>query len=339
MKKVRVGINGFGRIGRQVLKTIWERHRDTVDVVAVNDLFDINTNAHLLSHDTNYRGFAPEVSVDGDIMRVGGDFVIKNYAERDPRAIPWGAMDVDIVIESTGIFTSGPKAAMHLEAGAKKVVISAPAKEEDITVVLGVNHQDYDPAKHRIISNASCTTNCLAPVVKVMHENFGIQKGVMTTVHSYTNDQRILDQPHRDMRRARAAACNMIPTSTGAAKAVALVIPEMKGRFEGYSVRVPTPTVSLVDFVAILERETTTEELRATLKNAAQGSLNGILGYSELPLVSSDFIGDPHSGIVEADFTLVQTGNLAKVYVWYDNEWGYSCRVADLVEYMRERGL
>jgi glyceraldehyde 3-phosphate dehydrogenase len=310
-----------------------------VDVVAVNDLFDINTNAHLLSHDTNYRGFAPEVSVDGDIMRVGGDFVIKNYAERDPRAIPWGAMDVDIVIESTGIFTSGPKAAMHLEAGAKKVVISAPAKEEDITVVLGVNHQDYDPAKHRIISNASCTTNCLAPVVKVMHENFGIQKGVMTTVHSYTNDQRILDQPHRDMRRARAAACNMIPTSTGAAKAVALVIPEMKGRFEGYSVRVPTPTVSLVDFVAILERETTTEELRATLKNAAQGSLNGILGYSELPLVSSDFIGDPHSGIVEADFTLVQTGNLAKVYVWYDNEWGYSCRVADLVEYMRERGL
>ncbi|MGX7949183.1 type I glyceraldehyde-3-phosphate dehydrogenase [Oleidesulfovibrio alaskensis] len=339
MKKVRVGINGFGRIGRQVLKTIWERHRDTVDVVAVNDLFDINTNAHLLSHDTNYRGFAPEVSVDGDIMRVGGDFVIKNYAERDPRAIPWGAMDVDIVIESTGIFTSGPKAAMHLEAGAKKVVISAPAKEEDITVVLGVNHQDYDPAKHRIISNASCTTNCLAPVVKVMHESFGIQKGVMTTVHSYTNDQRILDQPHRDMRRARAAACNMIPTSTGAAKAVALVIPEMKGRFEGYSVRVPTPTVSLVDFVAILERETTTEELRATLKNAAQGSLNGILGYSELPLVSSDFIGDPHSGIVEADFTLVQTGNLAKVYVWYDNEWGYSCRVADLVEYMRERGL
>ncbi len=339
MKKVKVGINGFGRIGRQVLKTIWERHRATVDVVAINDLFDINTNAHLLRHDTNYRGFTPEVSVDGDTMRVGGDFVIKNFAERDPRLIPWGSLDVDIVVEATGIFTAGPKAAQHLEAGAKKVVISAPAKEEDITVVLGVNHQDYDPQKHSIISNASCTTNCLAPVVKVMHEAFGIQKGVMTTVHAYTNDQRILDQPHRDMRRARAAACNMIPTSTGAAKAVALVIPEMKGRFEGYSVRVPTPTVSLVDFVAILERETTTEELRATLKRAAQGDLEGILGYSEQPLVSSDFIGDPHSGIVEADFTLVQSGNLAKVYVWYDNEWGYSCRVADLVEYMRKQGL
>ncbi|MBG0776585.1 MAG: type I glyceraldehyde-3-phosphate dehydrogenase [Desulfovibrionaceae bacterium] len=339
MSKVRVAINGFGRIGRQVLKRIWEAYRDSIEVVAVNDLFDIQTNAHLMRHDTNYRRFAADVAVDGDVMRIADDFEVKNFAERDPRLLPWGKLGVDVVVESTGIFRTGPKAAQHMEAGAKKVIISAPAKEEDITLVLGVNHQDYDPAKHHIISNASCTTNCLAPVVKVVHEAYGIAKGVMTTVHSYTNDQRILDLPHKDLRRARAAACNMIPTSTGAAKAVALVIPEMKGRFEGYSVRVPTPTVSLVDFVALLEKPTTTEALRATLKAAAEGPLKGILGYSEDPLVSSDFIGDPRSGIVEADFTCVQSGDMAKIYAWYDNEWGYSCRVADLIHYMAERGL
>ena len=339
MSKVRVGINGFGRIGRQVLKTIWERHRDAVEVVAVNDLFDIETNAHLVRRDTNYRNFPPEVRVEGDVMHVGDDFSVKNFAERDPRLIPWGDEGVDVVVESTGIFRTGPAAAQHIEAGAKKVVISAPAKEEDITIVMGVNHKDYDPDKHSVISNASCTTNCLAPVVKTIHAEYGIAKGVMTTVHSYTNDQRILDLPHKDLRRARAAACNMIPTSTGAAKAVALVIPEMAGRFEGYSVRVPTPTVSLVDFVAVLEKDTDTAGLKASLKAASEGELAGIMAYSEQPLVSSDFIGDPHSGIVEADFTCVQSGNLAKVYAWYDNEWGYSCRVADLIDYMSKQGL
>jgi glyceraldehyde 3-phosphate dehydrogenase len=337
MSKIRVGINGFGRIGRQVLKTIWEYHRDTMEVVAVNDLFDIETNAHLLAHDTNYGSLPVDIAVEGDTIRVGDDFKVTSFAERDPRMIPWGRLKVDVVVESTGIFRTGPTAAQHIEAGARKVVISAPAKEEDITLVMGVNHTDYDPAKHHVISNASCTTNCLAPVVKVMHEAFGISKGVMTTVHAYTNDQRILDMPHKDLRRARAAACNMIPTSTGAAKAVALVIPEMQGRFEGYSVRVPTPTVSLVDFVAVLEKDTTTEELRARLKAASQNELAGILGYSEQALVSTDFVGNPHSGIVEADFTVVQSGNLAKVYAWYDNEWGYSCRVADLAKLMKDK--
>lgn len=339
MSKIRVGINGFGRIGRQVLKSIWKYHRDTIEVVAINDLFDIATNAHLLAHDTSYGAFEPKVTVEGDTIHVGSDFTVKNFAERDPKLIPWGAMKVDVVVECTGIFRTGPKAAMHIEAGAKKVIISAPAKEEDITIVMGVNEGDYDPARHHIISNASCTTNCLAPVVKVVHERYGIKKGVMTTIHAYTNDQRILDLPHSDLRRARAAACNMIPTSTGAAKAVALVIPEMKGRFSGYSVRVPTPTVSLVDFVCELEQETTTEDLRALLKAAAEGPLKGILGYSEQPLVSSDFIGDPRSSIVEADFTMVQSGNMAKIYSWYDNEWGYSCRVGDLVALMAQKGL
>ncbi len=339
MSKIRVGINGFGRIGRQVLKAIWEQYRETIEVVAVNDLFDIATNAHLLAHDTSYGAFAAPVRVDGDTILVADDFAVKNFAERDPRLIPWGTLGVDVVVESTGIFRTGPKAAMHLEAGAKKVIITAPAKEEDITIVMGVNEAAYDPQKHHIISNASCTTNCLAPIVKVLHERYGITKGVMTTIHSYTNDQRILDLPHSDLRRARAAACNMIPTSTGAAKAVALVIPEMKGKFSGYSVRVPTPTVSLVDFVCDLEQNTTTEDLRVVLKAAAEGPLKGIMGYSEQPLVSSDFVGDPRSSIVEADFTLVQSDNMAKVYAWYDNEWGYSCRVGDLVAYMAKRGL
>jgi len=339
MSKIKVGINGFGRIGRQVLKTIWERHRDVMEVVAINDLFDINTNAHLLAHDTCYGRFQPRVWVEGETMHVGEDFTVQSLAERDPRMLPWGDMGVDVVVESTGIFRTGPRAMQHVEAGAKRVVISAPAKEEDITLVMGVNHEQYDPDKHVIISNASCTTNCLAPIVKVMHREFGISKGVMTTVHAYTNDQRILDLPHKDLRRARAAACNMIPTSTGAAKAVALVIPEMQGRFEGYSVRVPTPTVSLVDFVAVLEKDTSTDELKAKLREAAEGELKDILGFSTDPFVSTDFVGNPHSSIVDADFTVVQSGNLAKVYSWYDNEWGYSCRVADLIAYMAERGV
>ena len=339
MSKIKVGINGFGRIGRQVLKTIWEHHRDTMEVVAVNDLFDIKTNAHLVAHDTCYGRFQPEVSVDGDMMLIGDDFKVKSLAERDPRMLPWGKLGVDVVVEATGIFRTGPRAMEHVEAGAKRVVISAPAKEEDITLVMGVNHDLYDPDKHVIISNASCTTNCLAPVVKVMHEQFGISKGVMTTVHAYTNDQRILDLPHKDLRRARAAACNMIPTSTGAAKAVALVIPEMEGKFEGFSVRVPTPTVSLVDFVAVLEKDTTTEGLKDALRKASENELKNILGFSNDPFVSSDYVGNPHSSIVDADFTVVQSGNLAKVYAWYDNEWGYSCRVADLIAHMAEKGI
>ncbi|WP_428566997.1 MAG: type I glyceraldehyde-3-phosphate dehydrogenase [Solidesulfovibrio sp. DCME] len=339
MSKIRVGINGFGRIGRQVLRSIWERHRDVMEVVAINDLFDIATNAHLLAHDTCYGRFAARVAVEGDTMRIGDDFTIASLAERDPRLLPWGELGVDVVVESTGIFRTGPKAMQHVEAGAKRVVISAPAKDEDITIVMGVNHERYDPAKHVIVSNASCTTNCLAPIVHVLHKAYGVAKGVMTTVHAYTNDQRILDLPHKDLRRARAAACNMIPTSTGAAKAVALVIPELAGRFAGYSVRVPTPTVSLVDFVAVLERDATAEGLKDALVAAAEGELKGILAVSPEPLVSSDYVGDAHSSIVDAEFTTVQCGNLAKVYAWYDNEWGYSCRVGDLIAYMGQRGI
>lgn len=339
MEKIRIGINGFGRIGRQVLKTIWQRHADTLEVVAINDLFDTTTNAHLLRHDTSYGRFGETVEADAETIRVGGKWTVKSFAQRDPKLIPWRACGVDIVIESTGIFRTGPTAAQHLEAGAKKVIITAPSKDEDLTVVIGVNEHQYDPARHHIVSNASCTTNCLAPAVKVMHEAFGVAKGVLTTVHAYTNDQRILDLPHKDLRRARAAACNMIPTSTGAAKAVAKVLPEMAGRFDGYSVRVPVPAVSLVDFVAVLERDATAEELKAAFKAASEGPLAGILGYSEEALVSSDFIADPHSGVVEADFTTVQAGNLAKVLIWYDNEWGYSCRVADLAHLMGRKGF
>ena len=338
MPKLRIAINGFGRIGRQVLKAMLERHPDRMEVVAINDLFDVATNAHLLSYDTNYGKLPVEAAVEGDIMVVG-DWRIKNFAERDPRGLPWNDLAVDVVIESTGIFRTGPKCRVHLDAGAKKVIITAPAKEEDLTVVLGVNQDRYDPEKHHILSNASCTTNCLAPVAKVVHEAFGIVKGVMTTIHSYTNDQRILDQPHKDLRRARAAACNMIPTSTGAAQAVALVIPELKGRFSGLSVRVPTPTVSLVDFVGQLEKPTTTEELRAKLKSAAEGPLAGILGFSEKPLVSSDFKADPRSSIVDAEYTFIQGGDMAKILAWYDNEWGYSCRVADLADFLAQKGL
>ena len=338
MRKVKVGINGFGRIGRQVLKALYEQHKDVAEVVAVNDLFDTHTNAHLLGYDTNYGRFAVDIRTEGDNMAVG-DWQVRCSNARDPRNILWGEAGVDVVVESTGIFRTGPQAAMHIESGAKKVIISAPAKDEDITIVLGVNEAQYDPVKHNIISNASCTTNCLAPIAKVVHEAFGIKSGVMCTIHSYTNDQRILDLPHKDLRRARAAACNIIPTSTGAAKAVSLVIPELKGRFSGYSLRVPTPAVSVVDFAAILEKPTDTQAMRDTLKAAAQGPLKGIMGYSEEPLVSSDYKGDPRSGIVESEFTSVQDGVLAKIVAWYDNEWGYSCRVGDLVRYMAGKGL
>lgn len=338
MMAVKVGINGFGRIGRQVLKAILEEYPETMEVVAINDLFDVKTNAHLFKYDSNYGHFPGTVEVEGEFLVVNGHKV-RSFAQRDPSQLPWGDLGVEIVVESTGVFNTGPQAAMHLQAGTKKVIITAPAKEEDITIVLGVNEGMYDPAKHHIISNASCTTNCLAPAVKVVNDEFGIVKGLMTTVHAYTNDQRILDMPHKDLRRARAAALNIIPTTTGAAKAVALVIPELAGKFDGYALRVPTPTVSVVDFVAVIERETTTEELRRAFKAAAEGPLKGILGYSEEPLVSVDYKGDPRSGIIDAQFTRALGGNMIKVVAWYDNEWGYSVRVADLANYLVEKGL
>jgi len=335
---VRIGINGFGRIGRQVLKAVLERHPDKLQVVAVNDLFDVETNAHLFKYDSNYGRFPGEVKVQNGGLMVNGQ-PIQNFAVRDPAAIPWKDVGVDIVVESTGLFVTGPKAAAHLEAGARKVIISAPAKEEDITVVMGVNHQAYDPAKHHILSNASCTTNCLAPPALVIHRAFGIQKGLMTTVHSYTADQRILDLAHKDLRRARTAGMNIIPTTTGAAKAVALVIPDLAGRFDGYSLRVPTPTVSVVDFVAQLERKASTDEIRTELIRASENALKGIMACEAEPLVSVDFKGNPHSSIVDLAFTSVLQENMAKVVAWYDNEWGYSCRVADLAAYMAARGL
>jgi glyceraldehyde 3-phosphate dehydrogenase len=335
---VRMGINGFGRIGRQVFKAVLERHSDQLQVVAVNDLFDVETNAHLFKHDSSYGRFPGEVRVDSGQLVVNGQR-IQNFALRDPASIPWDESGVDIVVESTGLFRTGPKAAAHLEAGARKVLISAPAKEEDITVVMGVNHGAYDPEKHHIISNASCTTNCLAPPALVIHRAFGIEKGLMTTVHSYTADQRILDLAHKDLRRARSAGMNIIPTSTGAAKAVALVIPELAGRFDGYALRVPTPTVSVVDFVAQLNRKASTEELRAELTRASGHELKGIMACESEPLVSVDFKGNSHSSIVDLEFTSVLQGNMAKVVAWYDNEWGYSCRVSDLAAYIAERGF
>ena len=333
---IRLGINGFGRIGRQVLKAVLERYPRSLQVVAVNDLFDVETNAHLLKYDTNYGRFSGEVRVKNDAFLINGKSV-KNLAFRDPAQIPWEEEGVDLVIESTGLFLTGPKASAHLEAGARKVIITAPATEEDLTVVMGVNHKAYDPDKHHIVSNASCTTNCLAPPVMVIHQAFGIEKGMMTTIHSYTNDQRILDLPHRDLRRARAAFQNIIPTTTGAARALALVMPELGGRFDGYSLRVPTPTVSIVDFVAELKTGTTTEALRQALRNATAKSLKGIMACEEGRLVSSDFKGDTHSSIVDVEFTQVLRENLAKVVAWYDNEWGYSCRVADLAHYMAKK--
>jgi glyceraldehyde 3-phosphate dehydrogenase len=335
---IRLGINGFGRIGRQVLKAVLTRYPESLQVVAVNDLFDVETNAHLFRFDTNYGRYAGKVGVRKDNFLIDGK-PIRSFAFRDPSQIPWDDVGVDIVIESTGLFLTGPKASAHLAAGAKKVIISAPAKEEDLTIVMGVNHKDYKPHKHHIVSNASCTTNCLAPPVAVVHKAFGIEKGMMTTIHSYTNDQRILDLPHKDLRRARAAAMNIFPTTTGAARALALVIPDMAGRFDGYSLRVPTPTVSVVDFTAELKTKTTTEELRRVLCDAAKKPLKGIMACEAEPLVSMDFKGDPHSSVVDLEFTQVLRENMAKVVAWYDNEWGYSCRVADLAQYMGAKGL
>jgi glyceraldehyde 3-phosphate dehydrogenase len=335
---MRVGINGFGRIGRQVFKALRDYYPDDIEVVAVNDLTDNHTLAHLLSYDSNYGAFDGDVSATEEAISVDGK-EIKALAERDPSKLPWGDLGVEIVIESTGIFTDADKARMHINSGAKKVIISAPAKGEDITIVMGVNQDKYDPGAHHIVSNASCTTNCLAPVAKVILERFGIVKGFVTTVHSYTNDQQILDLPHKDLRRARAAALNIIPTTTGAAKAVSLVIPELKGKFDGFSLRVPTPTVSIIDFVAELERTATVQEINGALIEASENELVDILDYTEEPLVSMDFKGDPHSSIVDGLSTMVIGGNLVKVIAWYDNEWGYSCRVADLVNFMAEKGV
>jgi len=332
----RVGINGFGRIGRQVLKAIKEFYPDTLEVVAINDLFDANINAHLFKYDSNYGRYQGTVEVEDGNLIVDGK-AIKVFAERNPYDLPWADLGVDIVVESTGIFRDGkgtvdkPGANSHIDGGkAKKVIISAPASNEDLTIVLGVNDAMYDPEKHHIISNASCTTNCLAPAAKVVHDNFTIKRGLMTTVHAYTNDQKILDLAHKDLRRARAAALNIIPTTTGAAKAVALVIPDLKGKFDGYALRVPTPTVSVVDFVAEVEKPTTVKELNALFKEAAEGSMKGILQYEEAPLVSMDHKGSTYSSIIDAALTTVMDDTFVKVVTWYDNEWGYSCRTADL---------
>ncbi len=332
---VRVGINGFGRIGRQSLKALIERAPD-VEVVAVNDLVDVKTNALLFKHDSTYGAYPGEVSHTDDSIVIDGK-AVKVLQVKDPATLPWGDLGVDIVLESTGLFTDAEKAGAHIAAGAKKVIISAPAKKEDITIVLGVNEGAYDPAKHHIISNASCTTNCLAPAAKVVHDNWIIKRGLMNTIHSYTNDQRILDVAHKDPRRARAAGLNIIPTTTGAAKALALVIPDLKGKFDGFSLRVPTPTVSVVDFTAELEKDVTLEELNQAFRDAAAGPLAGILGASDDPLVSSDFRGDSRSSIVDLPSNMVLGGNFIKVIAWYDNEWGYSCRVADLVKFVADR--
>ncbi len=331
----RVGINGFGRIGRQSLKALIERAPD-VEVVAVNDLVDVKTNALLFKHDSTYGAYPGEVSHTEDAIIVDGK-TVKVLQVKDPATLPWGDLGVDIVLESTGLFTDAEKAAAHIQAGARKVIISAPAKKEDITIVLGVNEGMYDPAKHNIISNASCTTNCLAPAAKVVHDNWIIKRGLMNTIHSYTNDQRILDVAHKDPRRARAAGLNIIPTTTGAAKALALVIPDLKGKFDGFSLRVPTPTVSVVDFTAELEKDVTLEELNQAFRDAAAGPLKGILGASDEPLVSTDYRGDPRSSIVDLPSNMVLGGNFIKVIAWYDNEWGYSCRVADLVKFVADR--
>ena len=336
---LRVAINGFGRIGRQVFKAIEENYDGVIEVVAINDLVDTKTNAHLLKYDSNYGRYDADIQVDDEgHLNVNGEKVLV-FSERNPADLPWGDLGIDVVVESTGVFRTREKASLHLDAGAKKVIISAPATDPDLTVVLGVNQDDYDPEKHRIISNASCTTNCLAPAAKVVDDNFGIIKGIMTTVHSYTNDQRILDLVHKDMRRARAAALNIIPTTTGAAKAVGLVIPKLQGKFDGMSMRVPTPTVSVVDFVATIEKPTTTEELLDAFRAAANGPMKGILGVSEEPLVSMDFKGDPRSSIIDAQFTQVLGGDMVKVIAWYDNEWGYSSRVADLCKFIYDKGI
>ncbi|RFU63877.1 type I glyceraldehyde-3-phosphate dehydrogenase [Peribacillus glennii] len=333
---VKVGINGFGRIGRNVFRAAL--NNPNVEIVAINDLTDANMLAHLLQYDTVHGTLNEKVSVDGDYLLVEGHKV-KVLAERDPAQLGWGDLGVEVVVESTGRFTKRADAAKHLEAGAKKVIISAPASDEDITIVMGVNNETYDAANHHVISNASCTTNCLAPFAKVLNDKFGIKRGMMTTVHSYTNDQQILDLPHKDYRRARAAAENIIPTTTGAAKAVALVLPELKGKLNGMAMRVPTPNVSVVDLVAELDKSVTAEEVNEALKAAAEGELKGILEYTELPLVSTDFNGSPASSTIDALSTMVMEGNMVKVLSWYDNETGYSNRVVDLVDYIASKGL
>lgn len=332
---IRVAINGFGRIGRNVLRAAKQSGVDDIDFVAVNDLTDTTTLAHLLKYDSVHRRYPGSVEARGESLVVDGD-EIRVLSEKDPANLPWADLGVDIVIESTGRFTNREAAAKHLEGGARKVIISAPAKNEDITIVLGVNEDKYDPASHHVISNASCTTNCLAPVVKVLLDDFGFRRGVMTTVHSYTNDQQILDLPHKDLRRARAAAVSIIPTTTGAAKATALVLPELKGKIDGVAMRVPTPNVSIVDLVAELEQEVSIEQVNDAMRSAAAGRLQGILAYEEDPLVSVDFIGNPHSAIVDGLSTNVVAG-LVKVMAWYDNEWGYSMRCVDLARYVGER--
>ncbi|NLJ75030.1 MAG: type I glyceraldehyde-3-phosphate dehydrogenase [Firmicutes bacterium] len=328
---VKVAINGFGRIGRLVFRGALDH--PNVEIVAINDLTDAKTLAHLLKYDSNHGTFQADVSVDGDYIVVN-DKRVRVLSERDPKNLPWGELGVEYVVEATGIFRSREQAQWHIDAGAKKVIISAPAKKEDITIVMGVNEDQYDPAKHHVISNASCTTNCLAPFAKVLQDSFGIKRGLMTTVHSYTNDQRILDLPHKDLRRARAAAVSIIPTTTGAAAAVGLVLPELKGKLDGFAMRVPTPTVSVVDLVVETEKTTSVEEVNAAFKAAAEGELKGILGYEETPLVSCDYRGDSRSSIVDGPLTNVMDGNMVKVVSWYDNEWGYSMRVIDLIEYM-----
>lgn len=333
---VRVAINGFGRIGRNILRA---SHKDSdIEFVAINDITDPKTLAHLLKYDSVLGMIDAEVASGENSISVNGKEICV-IAERDPAKLPWAEMKVDIVLECTGLFTNREKAAGHLSAGAKKVIISAPAKNEDITVCMGVNNDKYVPAEHSVISNASCTTNCLAPIAKVIHSNFGIKKGLMTTVHAYTNDQKILDLPHKDLRRARAAALSMIPTTTGAAKAVSLVLPALKGKLDGLAVRVPVPTVSLVDLVVELDKEVAAEEVNAALKKASEGELNGILEYCEEPCVSIDFKANPHSSIVDALSTKVIGGNMLKVLSWYDNEWGFSCRMKDLVRFIASKGL
>lgn len=335
---VRVGINGFGRIGRQSLRAILERYRDKIQVTAINDIADIATNAHLFKHDSNYGTFPGKVQGrNGEL--VIGDWTIRVFSERDPAAIKWNDSDVDLVVESTGRFTAADKARGHLEGGAKKVVISAPAKGEDITVNMGVNHELYDAQKHTIVSNGSCTTNCLSVTAKVLSREFGIKRGFMTTVHSYTNTQRILDVVGENLREARAAAINIIPAATGAAKAIFLVLPELKGKMHGMALRVPTPTVSIVDLVCELDKPATTEQVNAAYRRYSEEEMQGYLGYSEEELVSMDYKGSPYSGIVDAKLTTVITENFVKVLSWYDNEWGYASRVADLVNYMAQKGL
>jgi len=333
---IKVGINGFGRIGRNVLRAAL--HRSDIEFVAANDLTDTKTLAHLLKYDSILGPLHETVKAEADAIIVGGK-KIRIFSSKDPAEIDFPGLGAQIVVESTGKFTEGKDAARHLRGSVKKVIITAPGKNEDLTIVLGVNQNAYDPAKHHVISNASCTTNCLAPVVKVLHDAFGIEKGSMTTIHSYTNDQHVLDFPHKDLRRARAAAINMIPTTTGAAKAIGLVMPELKGKLDGYAMRVPTPNVSVVDLVALVSKPTTTEEVNAALKQCAEGGMKGILAYTEDPVVSTDMMHNPNSSIVDSQLTKVLGGNLVKVVSWYDNEWGYSMRVVDLIEFVAHKGL